>query len=299
LFANAPSRLRAIAQALFVTFLWSTSWVLIKLGLHDIPALTFAGLRYVIAFVCLLPFALGSAAQRAALAALPIRQYARLALYGLLFVAITQGAQFLGLNYLPAVTVSLLLNFSPVVVALLAVVMLAERPTLRQWAGVGLYILGILVYFYPVDLPGAEALGIAITLVGVLANALSSIMGRGLNRNAALNPLLITVVSMGVGSVALLAVGVATQGMPPLSAANWLVILWLAVVNTALAFPIWNNTLRTLTAVESSIINGTMLVQIAVLAWVFLGESLSAQGVAGLVFVAAGTLVVQLKRARG
>ena len=36
----------ALLQALFVTFLWSTSWVLIKLGLRDIPALTFAGLRY-------------------------------------------------------------------------------------------------------------------------------------------------------------------------------------------------------------------------------------------------------------
>jgi len=34
--------LRAVLQALFVTFLWSTSWVLIKLGLKDIPPLTFA-----------------------------------------------------------------------------------------------------------------------------------------------------------------------------------------------------------------------------------------------------------------
>ena len=29
----------AVFQALFVTFLWSTSWVLIKIGLVDIPAL--------------------------------------------------------------------------------------------------------------------------------------------------------------------------------------------------------------------------------------------------------------------
>lgn len=48
----------AALQALFVTFLWSTSWVLIKIGLHDIPALIFAGLRYSLAFLCLLPFAL-------------------------------------------------------------------------------------------------------------------------------------------------------------------------------------------------------------------------------------------------
>jgi hypothetical protein len=46
---------RSILQALFATFLWSTSWVLIKTGLQEIPALTFAGLRYFIAFLLLLP----------------------------------------------------------------------------------------------------------------------------------------------------------------------------------------------------------------------------------------------------
>jgi drug/metabolite transporter (DMT)-like permease len=30
---------RAVLQALFVTFLWSTSFVLVKIGLQDIPAL--------------------------------------------------------------------------------------------------------------------------------------------------------------------------------------------------------------------------------------------------------------------
>ena len=43
----------AVFQALFVTFLWSTSWVLIKIGLVDIAPLTFAGLRYGLAFLCL------------------------------------------------------------------------------------------------------------------------------------------------------------------------------------------------------------------------------------------------------
>ena len=40
-------------QALFVTFLWSTSWVLIKFGLQEIPAIGFAGLRYALAFLLL------------------------------------------------------------------------------------------------------------------------------------------------------------------------------------------------------------------------------------------------------
>jgi drug/metabolite transporter (DMT)-like permease len=44
----------AVLEALFVAFLWATSWVFIKIGLQAIPPLTFAGLRYIIAFACLL-----------------------------------------------------------------------------------------------------------------------------------------------------------------------------------------------------------------------------------------------------
>ena len=54
--------------------------------------------------------------------------------------------------------------------------------------------------------------------------------------------------------------------------------------------------MRTLTAVESSVINNTMLPQIAILAWVFLGESLDARQILGLLLVAVGTLIVQVWR---
>lgn len=49
----------AIVQAVFVTFLWSTSWVLIKIGLDDLalPPLTFAGRRYLLAALIVLPLA--------------------------------------------------------------------------------------------------------------------------------------------------------------------------------------------------------------------------------------------------
>jgi len=57
---SSSAHLRAALQALFVTGLWSTSWVLIKIGLRDLPPLTFAGLRYGLAFLCLLPFVLHS-----------------------------------------------------------------------------------------------------------------------------------------------------------------------------------------------------------------------------------------------
>ena len=42
-------------------------------------------------------------------------------------------------------------------------------------------------------------------------------------------------------------------------------ILWLAIVNTAIAFSIWNATLRELTAAESSITTNTMPIQISIM----------------------------------
>lgn len=288
---------RAVVQALFVTFLWSTSWVLIKFGLADIPALPFAGLRYTLAFLCLLPIA-AHTGQLKQLGALSIRQWGQLALLGLLFYAVTQGAQFLSLVYLPAMTSSLLLTFTPIVVALLGIFLLGELPTRNQWGGAALYLIGVVIFLYPLALPGYQLVGLVVAVVGVLANALSAILGRHVNRRGELEPLLVTVVSMGIGAITLLIAGVAGQGLPPLTLTHWALILWLAVVNSAYAFTLWNRTLRTLSAMESSIINNTMLFQIAVLAWLFLGEALTWPKIIGMVLAAIGTLMVQLRTAQ-
>jgi drug/metabolite transporter (DMT)-like permease len=92
--------------------------------------------------------------------------------------------------------------------------------------------------------------------------------------------------------------GIAVQGLPELSLQSVLIIGWLAVVNTAFAFTLWNHTQRTLPAIESSIINNTMLIQIAILAWIFLGEALDRREIAGLILAGAGTLIVQTRRAK-
>ena len=67
--------------------------------------------------------------------------------------------------------------------------------------------------------------------------------------------------------------------------------MWLSVVNTAFAFTLWNISLRELTALESAGINNTMLIQIAVLAWVFLDESPGLLGAVGIVIVSIGSFL--------
>ncbi len=289
--------LRAIFQALLVTFLWSTSIILVKIGLKDIPALPFAGLRYIIAFGCLLPFMLRRE-RIASLRRLSAGAWLRLITLGLLFYSVTQGAQFLSLFYLPAVSTSLLLSFTTVVVGLLGIVLLKENPTAVQWSGTGLYLLGVLLYFYPLKFATHTVIGIVVALIGVFANSLSSILGRHINRAGELDPMTVTVVSMGIGSVVLLTTGILVQGLPRLTLTNWLIILWLAVVNSAFAFTLWNHTLRTLTAMQSSIINNTMLFQIAILAWIVLNERLTWREGIGVGLAVIGVAIVQVRRRR-
>ena len=288
------SRVYAVLQALLVTFLWSTSWVLMKIGLRtNLPPVTFAGLRYSLSFAVLMPFVLGSQRHRSAIRTLTGAAWIRLCLLGLIIYAITQGSQFVGLSLLPAATLSLVLNLTPVVVAALSGIMNREFLSPLQWGGVLLAATGVLCYFIPPAMGVTRMSGILVALIGLGANSASSLLGRRVNRSSDISPIIVTFISMGIGAVLLLASGAVMQGFGRLGSEQWFIVAWLAVVNTAFAFTLWNRTLQRLTAVESSIINGTMLPQIAVLSWLFLGESLRIGRIAALAVVAIGTVVVQ------
>ncbi|MFC1784731.1 DMT family transporter [Candidatus Neomarinimicrobiota bacterium] len=280
---------------MLVTFLWSSSFIIIKWGLVEIPPITFAGLRYIIAFICFIPFVLKKK-YVVEIKQLQSTQWKKLILLGIIFYTFTQGTQFLGLSLLPSVTVSLVLNFTPIIVAILGIVILSEKPTYLQWFGATLFIIGIVTYFFPISFFDKQALGLLVMTIGVIANSLSAILGRDINRNKNISPLIVTFISMGVGAIILVSVGLIIDGFPVISLINWLFILWLAVINTAFAFTLWNVTLRSLSAMESSIINGTMLIQIAILAWIFLGESISLQEGIGMMIAAIGAVFVQIKR---
>jgi drug/metabolite transporter (DMT)-like permease len=163
-----------------------------------------------------------------------------------------------------------------------------------QMSGITLSIIGAFIYFYPVSFPEGYQLGLLAAVVGVSANVLASILGRDINRTGELNPLTVTVISMGIGSIVLLSSGLITQGLPQLSLESWGIIGWLALVNTAFAFTLWNRTLQVLQATESSVINGTMMIWIPILAVIFLGEVLHLKEIIGILAVGAGTLLVQI-----
>lgn len=292
---SSQPRIYAVVQALLVTFLWSTSWLLIKVGLsNNLPPLTFAGLRYTIAFLVLAPFVLANSAYRQQIRKTPGRTWLLLGTLGVVFYTLTQGAQFIGLSLLPAATLSLLLNLTPVLVAVFSGAVNREAAIPLQWAGVGLAAAGVLLYFLPSASYAGRLLGVMVGLSALCANAGSSLLGRRVNRNKRLAPVTVTFVSMGVGGVLLLVSGIVIQGFGRLGLLQWAIILWLAIVNTAFAFTLWNHTLRRLTSIESSVVNGAMLPQVAILAWVFLDEPLSPVQLAALGILTVGTVVVQV-----
>jgi drug/metabolite transporter (DMT)-like permease len=219
-----------------------------------------------------------------------------LASLGLVYYFLTQGTQYLGLVYLPAATLGLLLNLTPIFVAIISSMSHKEPPTAIQWGGIGLAAMGALIYFLPVKLPAAQVIGLIIGLVCLLANSWSAILGRNVNRDSGLSPLVVTTISMGIGGMMLLAGGSVIQGFGNLDPKQWMVIAWMALINTAIAFTLWNRTLKSLTAIESSVINGTMMPQIAILAWLFLQEPLSTRQIIGIVIVGIGSLVTQIRK---
>ncbi len=213
---NKHNGIIPILQALLVTLLWSTSFIIIKWGLVEIPPITFAGLRYILAFFCFIPFVLRKK-YILEIKQLKSIQWKKLILLGLIFYTFTQSAQFLGLSLLPSVTVSLMLNFTPILVAIMGIFLLNEKPSILQWVGASLFIIGIITYFFPISIMRNHSIGLIIMFIGVIANAVSGIIGRDINRSKNISPLIITFISMGIGSIILLAIGITMSGIPNIS----------------------------------------------------------------------------------
>jgi drug/metabolite transporter (DMT)-like permease len=288
------TRIQAILLTVLVTIIWSTSWVLIKVGLADIPALTLAGLRYMLASLLFFPL-LFKKSIRDQIKSLTKKDWLGLIVLGITLYLIAQGGQYMGLAYLPTVSVLLILNLNALFVALISSVTLKEKLSGLQWIGVLLNLVGILVYFDPSAHTIGNWLGWFFAILGLIGNCAGAILGREINRGTKIHPIIVTGISMTIGSALLLATGVVTQGVPALSAKSIWIIVIMAVVNTAFCFSAWNYVQQTLLATETTILSNTMLVYVAILAWIFLGEKQSPLGILGLVLALTGAIVVQLR----
>ena len=284
----------ALMQGLLVTFLWSTSYVLVKIGLRNLSPLAFAAYRYILASTILLA-ALSLRGRKVHLTGK--KDLPKLLFLGLSGYSVAQGLQFVGLYYLPVVTVSFLLNFTPIIVLLLSMVFLRELPVPLQLGGMALSLVGAYLFFLA-PLSGMDLVGVAWTLLSGVGWAAYMISVGELMRGGRLSTFTTTALSMFFGAVPLLISAFFVEGLPVVSLWELAIILWLSVVNTAVAFSIWNHVLKKVRAFELSVLQNTMLIQTGILATIFLGETLTTTKIAAMILVFIGVLLVQTVRPR-
>ena len=291
---NFSPRMRATIEAVFVTLLWSSSYVLTKIGLYDVPPLTLVGFRYLIASLILLPIAISKREHRA----ISSDAWWKLGLLGLLGFTVAQGLQCVGLYYLPSVSVTLILNFTPILVLLLDRVVTGGTPRRDQIAGMALILLAASLFFSD-QIIEYNLLGFVFTLISGIGWAGYMVACKVLFQASEISALGNTAFSMTIGTALMSVSAYLVEGVGFIPISGWLVIVWLGVVNTALAFFLWNHALETLEAFELSVLQNTMLIQITLLSFFFLGETLHPVKYVYLALVFIGVYVVQSRRGPG
>lgn len=286
-----PSYPLAILEAVFVNIIWASSFIFVKLLLKDLGPLTIGGLRYFIGFLVLLPFML----RKGRLDALPRRMWLCLLLIGLSAYTIGNGAMFWSLKYLPATTVSFMMSMITLLVLFGSILWLKEIPTRLQTVGI-LVTLGGTALFFLVGLKPGEPLGMAILSIGLISFTLFGVLGREAARGQKVDTLSLTAIPLALGGGLLLLVALPLEGLPHASPGTWGLVLWLAAVNTALGYILYNHALQVLTAFEMNVMLNLSPLWTALMAWFLLSERLLLWQWIGMVIVVVGVALVQRRQ---
>jgi drug/metabolite transporter (DMT)-like permease len=200
-----PRVRRPLVLAVYVAIavLWGSTWLVIRLGLRDLPPFLFAGLRMSLAALLLAPLALRGGALEGLISA-----RRRVAQIGLLQVAVPYGLMFVAQQWVPSGLSAVLFATFPVWITLVSRLLVpGERLTGARIASVLLGVAGVAVLEAPHlgGLTGSRALSVGSALI-VLASmvvALANVLARRQLEHT--SPLALTAAQSAVGGVLLLA----------------------------------------------------------------------------------------------
>lgn len=279
-------RLLAFAEAMLVVLLWSASPPLVKLALANLSPLQLAGVRYFSASLILLPFLLWKSRQ--ILRNLSASAWLRLALMGILAYPIGNGLLFWGLETLPATTSSFLLSAIPIYTLVAGIFWLRERPNRLQGVGFVLALFGGVIFF-GTRIESADTLAVAASLLAGISLTIFGLIARDFVRKGEVNSIVLTTVPMFIGGALLMLIAPVNE-LPPLPEIG--IVAWLAIMNSALAYMLWNHALKRLQAFEISIVGNLMPIGTALLAPLMLGEAVSGRAWLGMAVALAGVMLV-------
>ncbi|HEY3503557.1 MAG TPA: DMT family transporter [Actinocatenispora sp.] len=194
-------------------------------------------------------------------------------------------------HLLPTSVAATIMALSPVVLAVLAWPLVAERPTAYALAGAATGVVGTALMLFT----GAVAVNPLGVLASVAAMALSSVGYLLAKRwSAEVDVLASTSWQLVAGGLLLVPVAVAVEGAPPaLDAAALGAFGYVTVIATAVAFVAWFAGLRHLPAASVGLVGLLNPVTGVLLGTMVAGETVTARQACGLVLVLAGLLLGQ------
>ena len=276
--------------------IWGSTWLFIKLGLEDLPPITFAGIRFVIS--CAILFVL----IRARNISLPgkSRDWLLLLITGVMSFTLNYGLVFWGEQYITSGLAALLQATLPAFGLVFAHIHLpGERMTWAKAIGVVLGVFGVAVVFSnQLAIAGEKALAGCIALVlSALFAAYSNVLVKAYGKN--LEPAILAAGQMFFGLIPLVLVGFFLEGNP--LALRWTPIalvslFYIAGVGSVIAFMLYYWLVHNMDVTKSMLIALVTPVVAVVLGMVVLGEELSWRTILGGLMIMAGIGLIVVRK---
>jgi drug/metabolite transporter (DMT)-like permease len=288
----------AVAVWLVLCLIWGSTWLFIKLGLADLPPVSFAGIRFVVAAAVLWAIV---AIRRTALPK-GARAFAFLALTGFLVFSVNYGLVFWGEARTSSGLAAVLQATIPAFGLVLSHALLpSDRMTPPKVLGVALGIAGVAVIFSDrAALAGSDALRGGAAIVGsAFAVALANVLVKA--RGASFDPVILSAVQMTFGLVPLVAAGFVLEGSP--LSFRWtpralVSLLYLALVGSVVAFLLFYWLLRRMDVTKVLLISLVTPVLAVALGAAVLGERLGARAFLGTALILVGVFLGVRRPAR-
>jgi len=233
------SKGNTIFWAIIACLLWSTAYAGIKLGLQYDTPFHFAGVRFIISGVMILPFTV-----KPAVYFKMVREHWKVVAWvTFLQILVNYSLFYQGLKLVPGALGAVIAGSQPLVIAVVAAIMNNDDKLTRKKIFTIIFgISGVILIS-----AGRQAfkLGTALELIGVLMILVANIATATSNvvvslRSKGINPLVLSSSSIFIGGVILYLVSIPIEGHPqgPLPTEYWLVLLWLSFM-AAFAFSLW------------------------------------------------------------
>jgi drug/metabolite transporter (DMT)-like permease len=278
-----------------LVLIWSSTWVGIKIGLEDTPALLGAGVRFALAGLVLLVVA---AVQRRSLRT----DWTLAVVLALAPFAFAYGLVYWGEQYVPSGLAAVLFGVLPLYTALIGAVLLPDEPLrARLLVGVLIAICGLALAFVESVELGAEekaAIGATALALSPLGAAVGGIAQK--LRAAELDAVVLNGWGMLWGGLLLLVASAIGEdwGEFAWTAESVGSILYLALFGSAIAFVTLTVLLRHITVLAVAFLAMLLPFGALIFGATLYDESITVRAVGGAVLVAAGLFVAQQSRRR-